>query len=251
MPSAVLVRQLYTDDEEVLFEAARPILFNGIEEVISRPDLGDRAIFLSLAPIEEAQRRSEAELWRAFEIARPRILGALLDSVVHGLRAMGGIQLDRLPRMADFAIWAAACEPALWPAGTFARAYAANRRAAIESVIEADPIATCVRAMMVDRTLWTGSASDLLRLCAQSARDDISGGTAWAKNPRALAGRLRRAQTFLRTLGIEIAFSREGRTGTRMIRVSTGVESSTVSIVNGVSHNGSPGDQDNFAGMRE
>jgi len=39
------VRQLYTDDEEVLFEAARPILLNGIEEVISRPDLGDRGDF--------------------------------------------------------------------------------------------------------------------------------------------------------------------------------------------------------------
>jgi hypothetical protein len=42
------VRQLYTDDEEVLFEAARPILLNGIEDVIGRPDLGDRAIFLTL-----------------------------------------------------------------------------------------------------------------------------------------------------------------------------------------------------------
>jgi hypothetical protein len=56
--------------------------------------------------------------------------------------------------MADFALWAAAYEPALWPTGTFARAYAANRRAAIESIIEADPIATCVRAIMVDRLIW-------------------------------------------------------------------------------------------------
>jgi hypothetical protein len=159
------VWQLYTDDEEMLFEAARPILLNGIEEVISRPDLGDRAIFLTLAPIEEAQRRSEAELWRAFEIARPRILGALLDSVVHGLRAMGGVQLGRLPRMADFAVWATAYERALWPAGTFARAYTANRRAA--------------------------------RFCAGCARDDIARGGAWVANPRALGGRLRRAQTFL------------------------------------------------------
>ena len=90
---------------------------------------------------------------------------------------------------------------------------------------------------MADRTMWTESASDLLRLCAEGARDDIPRDTAWAKNPRALAGRLRRAQTFLRTLGIEIAFSREGRTGTRMIRVSTSPENtvSTVSIV-GPSH---------------
>ena len=83
----------------MLFEAARPILLNGIEEVVSRPDLGDRAIFLTLAPIKEARRRSEAELWREFEIARPRILGALLDAAVHGLRVMARVQLERLPRM--------------------------------------------------------------------------------------------------------------------------------------------------------
>src|SRR3989454_10301520 len=110
------VRQLYTDDEEVLFEAARPILLNGIEEVISRPDLGDRAIFLTLAPVGEAQRRPESELWCAFEIARPRILGALLDAAVHGLSALGRVHLNRLPRMADFALWATACETGLWPA---------------------------------------------------------------------------------------------------------------------------------------
>jgi hypothetical protein len=173
----------------MLFEAARPILLNGIEEVVSRPDLGDRAIFLTLAPIGEGQRRLESELWRAFEIARPRILGALLDAVVHGLRAMSHVHLESLPRMADFALWATACEPAFWSSGTFARAYGANRSAAIESIIEADPIATCVRTMMANRTMWTGSASDLLSLCAESARNEISAGGAWAKNPRALAGR--------------------------------------------------------------
>ena len=194
------VRQLYADDEEVLFKAARPTLFNGIEDAIGRSDLADRAIFLTLPSIAEVQRHPEARLWREFEIARPCILGALLDAVVHGLRAVGCVQLDRLPRMADCALWAAACETALWPAGTFARAYAASRRAAIESIIEADPIATCVRAIMANQTMWAGSASDLLRLCAEGVRDDVSRGAAWAKNPRALAGRLRRAQTFLRTL---------------------------------------------------
>ena len=40
----------------------------------------------------------------------------------------------------------------------------------------------------------TGSASDLLRLCAEGAREDaLVAGPPWAKNPRALAGRLRRA----------------------------------------------------------
>ncbi len=42
------VRQLYTDRDEVLFQAARPIILNGIEDIITRPDLADRAIFLNL-----------------------------------------------------------------------------------------------------------------------------------------------------------------------------------------------------------
>ena len=212
------VRQLYTNDEEVLFQAARPILLNGIEDIVSRADLGDRAIFLTLAPIGEAQRRAESELWRQFENARPRILGALLDAVAHGLRVLDRVQLDRLPRMADFALWATACETALWPADTFARAYAANRRAAIESVIEADPVAACVREFMADRSMWTGSATELLRAGGDFINANIlTRRTGWPENPRALAGHLRRAQTFLRALGIEIAFSREGRAGTRII----------------------------------
>ena len=39
-------------------------------------------------------------------------------------------------------------------------------------------------------------------------------------SPRAVAGRLRRAQTSLRALGIEIVFGREGRLGTRTIRIT-------------------------------
>jgi hypothetical protein len=113
------VRQLYTDDEEVLFQAARPILLNGIEDVISRPDLADRTLFLTLPPIGDPQRRSEAELWREFEIARPRILGALLDAAAHGLRSLSELRhrLEQLPRMADFTLWTSACETALWPLG--------------------------------------------------------------------------------------------------------------------------------------
>ena len=159
------------------------------------------------------------------------------------------VRLDRLPRMADFALWAAACETALWPAGTFARAYAANRRAAIEDAIDADPVAACVRELMAERGSWTGSAADLLRVGADRSSDGIArGGTGWPKNPRALAGRLRRAQTFLRALGIEVAFSREGRAGSRVIRIR-GTPETTVSTVSSVPHNESqPGSRQPLPG---
>jgi hypothetical protein len=231
------LRQLYTDQDEVLFQAARPILFNGIEEAISRPDLADRAIFLTLTPIDDRRRRPERQLWRDFEVARPSILGSLLDAVAHGLRKFSKIHLDRLPRMADFALWATACETAFWPAGTFLRAYQANRRDAVEDLIDTDPVAVRVREIMADRSSWTGTASDLLRAGADFPGHGFSNGNGrWPKNARALAGRLRRAQTFLRTLGIEMTFAREGRAGIRTIRISSKFENrdptvSTVCIV--------------------
>ena len=119
-------RQLYTDTDEVLFDAARPIVLNGIEDMVSRPDLADRAIFLSLESISEARRRTERELWRTFRDRAPAILGALLSAAVRGLRELPSTKVARLPRMADFAEWVAACEGDLFPAGSFLRPIAAT-----------------------------------------------------------------------------------------------------------------------------
>ena len=87
-----------------------------------------------------------------------------------------------------------------------------NRRAAVENIIDNDPMAALVREIMAGRAQWTGSASDLLQMAPT--------GLAGQRAPGAVAGRLRRAQTFLRTLGIEIVFGREGRLGTRTIRIT-------------------------------
>jgi hypothetical protein len=215
------VRQLYSDQDEVLFDAARPVILNGIEDIVTRPDLADRALFLTLEPIPEERRRPEQELWAAFDAERPRILGALLNAVAQGLATLPQTRLDRLPRMADFALWATACETALWSVGTFWSAYCGNRDEAVEGVIDADPIAAAVRALMPTRTEWTGTASELLGALAEMAGERLAKSKTWPDSPRALAGRLRRAATFLRKIGIEIGFGREGRARTRVIRLST------------------------------
>jgi hypothetical protein len=213
------VRQLYTDQDEVLFDATRPMILNGIEDIVTRPDLADRAVFLTLEAIPEGRRRSEHEIWTEFEKEHPRILGALLDAVVEGLRMLPQTRLDGLPRMADFALWATACETALWSPGTFWSAYCGNRDEAVEGVIDADPIAAAVRGVMAMQSEWTGTASDLLGALAETAGERVAKSKTWPDSPRALAGRLRRGATFLRKVGIEIGFTKAGRTRTRMIHI--------------------------------
>lgn len=213
------VRQLYTDKDEVLFDAARPVVLNGIEDIVTRPDLADRVIFLTLEPIPEESRRSEKELWAAFNKVRPQILGALLDAVSLGLRRLPETRLEKLPRMADFALWASACEGAFWEEGTFWQAYADNRDEAVDSVIEADAVGSAVRSLMASRTVWTGTASDLLGALSEVVGETGRQAKTWPQTARALSGRLRRAATFLRKVGIDISFAKEGRDRTRTIRI--------------------------------
>ena len=213
------VRQLYTDQDEVLFDATRPVILNGIEDIVSRPDLADRAIFLTLDPIPEQSRKTEQELWERLGEVHSQILGALLDAVVHGLQRIAETRLESLPRMADFAIWATACEGALWPEGSFWSAYTGNRDEAVDSVIEADPTASAVRSLMATRTAWTGTASQLLATLSEEVGEKVTRAKTWPATPRALSGRLRRAATFLRKSGIDVSFQREGRSRTRTIYI--------------------------------
>ena len=203
-------RLLFTDDEEKLFAAARPVMLNGIDGVATRPDLADRAIFLALEPIPDERRLPEDELWAGFERARPKILGALLDAVAVGLRELPNTRLERLPRMADFALWAMACEGALWEPGAFARAYESNRADATESVVEADTVADSVRALMAERDEWEGAASELLNILGERVGARVTQLKFWPASPRALSSRLRRAAPSLRKLGVEITFGRLG-----------------------------------------
>jgi hypothetical protein len=202
-------RQLYSDSDEMLFDAMRPIILNGIEDFVGRPDLADRSVFLTLEPMPELTRQSELEFWSAFEKDKPQILGAILDMVVHGLKYLPDVKLNRTPRMADFARWGVACEGAVWPTGSFLRAYSTNRQGAVETVLEADVVATTLREFMAQRVdAWTGTATELHKLLNATAGEITTKAKEWPKTPKTLSGRLRRASSFLRNVGIRVAFDR-------------------------------------------
>lgn len=86
-------------------------------------------------------------------------------------------------------------------------------------MIDADPVATAVRAVMARQTVWMGTASELLGTLAEAAGERVAKAKTWPDTPRALAGRLRRAATFLRKIGIEFTFRKQGRVRTRMIDI--------------------------------
>jgi Toprim-like len=212
-------RELYTDQDEVLFGSKRPIILNGIDDVATRPDLADRSIVQTLAAISDERRKLETDLWEEFERRRPRILGALLTAISHGLKTLPDVKLDRKPRMADFAVWVSACEGALWKKGTFIASYAANITEAVETVLEADQVATALGSFMDTKSRFEGSASELLKALNDVVPESQQKAKGWPKRPANLGKMLRRIAPPLRKIGIDITFEREGKPGARNITI--------------------------------
>ncbi|NIZ63489.1 hypothetical protein DL239_21260 [Sedimentitalea sp. CY04] len=90
-------RKLHTDTDEVLFNATRPCLLNGIPDLAARPDLADRSIGITLPVISSRERRTLGSFNRDFAKAAPFILGALLDAVSCALARIDSVSLSEAP----------------------------------------------------------------------------------------------------------------------------------------------------------
>jgi hypothetical protein len=207
-------RMLYENTDEVIFRGMRPIVLDGIDKFIEREDLADRTIKIAMERIKDEERRDERTIDREFDEQRPGILGALLDVVASGLNRLAATKLDKLPRMADFALWIAACERALdWGEGAFLRIYDTNQKSALRDAAESDIVADAVVKFM-ERKDWQrglnkeehyeGTANDLLRGLFLCADERTTKSSDWPKNARSLSARLRLIRRQLTTRGVEV-----------------------------------------------
>lgn len=202
-------RELYTDAEETIFWAARPIIINGITDLAVRSDLLDRSILVTLPRIPDELRRTAVEFWRQFTEAAPAILGALLDGVSASIGGHQMVKLRRMPRMADFAVWVVAAEAALgWEDGSFLAAYSRNRASAHELALES---ASIVPPLTLLPESWEGTAGELLEQLANLAGEKSAKRADWPASPGALSGQLRRLAPDLRSISVEVTFTRTGQ----------------------------------------
>jgi hypothetical protein len=210
-------RQNYSDLDEVLIDVTRPIVFNGIPDLLAAADLADRALgVVSIPFVAGADRRPEREIWSDFDRDHPEILGGLLDALVGVLREEDAVPRHDLPRMADFSIVGLAAEAGgLWTPGTFRRALAANREGLVAGVLDSDPIVAPLRALLLKAPghRWEGSPTDLQAVLDDGVSESQKKHKEWS-TARSIRSRLRRLAPALRDVGIEVTLPtgrREGR----------------------------------------
>jgi len=210
-------RQLYADTDEVILDVMRPALLTGIEDLVGRDDLADRAITVTLSQIPDERRIPEHDLWTHIDEARPRILGALLDAVSTAICRWSSTKLAAYPRMADFTRWVVAAEPTLpWEEGEFQAAYGRIRDAVTARSIETNIVAAAVTELMKTVEVWKGTATELIEVLRPMVPDRAAATSAFPKLPTSLSNQLRRAAPALRRIGIDIDFK---KSGSRMITI--------------------------------
>jgi len=209
-------RRLYQNREEEVFNVSRPMIINGINEVIGKPDFMDRAIVLSLPAIDANDRKPENELLAGFEAARASIFGTLLDGVSSFLRHEHDVELAEPTRMADFCKNICAAAPGLGiGSDKFQAAYRDNLKDASSSIIEDNEVAQGIIQLVSDEG-FEGSAAELLERLNQLVPEPVKLQRSWPKNAQSMGSWMKRHTPALVDAGLHVEKIRAGKERTRL-----------------------------------
>lgn len=207
-------RTLFTNADETLIEAKRPVMLNGIVPMVTAQDLTDRVIHIDLP--ELGTYRTETAIDADFERDAPQIVGGLLDLFVKTLAVLPTVVLPRPPRMADYAALGEAMMRAEGSApGEFLTLYQDNRRESVARSLDSSPVACAVRRLVDEHPAvsllpaWDDPMGKLW-ITLGAYRD---GADAWPKSARGLGDALRRQRPALSQVGISVEIAKAGKHG--------------------------------------
>ena len=187
-------RVLYTPADLAVYAFRRAIILNGISWGDTRGDLGERLVTCELSPI--IRRYTEEDLQAIIAEMLPGVLGALLDLLVQVMAVLPRIQVDPLPRMADFARLLASVDEVLGTQG-LQRYRDRLERDARESA-DNDPVLTAIAHATVGG--WRGTAAELARRLADMAPEGAAGRD-WPRTGLKMAPYLARTAPVARKAG--------------------------------------------------
>ena len=206
-------RELYTNDDDVIYNFLHCIGINGINLGATKSDLVDRGIIIEHTPIPKYKKRLLKEIWQKFFEIRPHLLGYIFDILVKVLKfqkqSPDGLKLSEYPRLADFAEVGEIISRCMSnQPDKFIEAYFRNIELQTRDVVENDVVGKAIEIFIDSKTppLWNGTITELLDLLTKVAEDNLkiktSNGKLWPQAPNSLSRRINLIKADLRSIGI-------------------------------------------------
>ncbi|MFO0916534.1 MAG: hypothetical protein U0795_26495 [Pirellulales bacterium] len=235
----VVKRKLYADSDLTVLSFRRVIALTSIDAGSLRGDLADRMLKIDLLPISDHRRLSESDLWRRYDEMAGTVFAGLLDLLASALERMPSVQLDTMPRMADFArvLGALDSDALKW--------YLDQRDQLADEVLEGDPIAGPVMKLIeMSGGSWEGTNGQLREKLAEMFRKEYETAEKYVKdtttprNAPAMRVALKRISPALYRSGYEVEFgNRSPDRERRRLVTLTRRNSSKLSEVSALSDN--------------
>ncbi len=200
-------RELYENDEDIIYTFMRCIGMNGINLVTTRPDLLERSLLLELERIDPENRKTEKELYQNFAKDLPSILGGIFDVLVKAIQIQPTIKLNAHHRMADWSLWGCAIAEALgYSKEEFLKAYQNNITRQSEMLLNENIVATTLFSFVEEKKEWEGTATELLQeLYKRTPLDYFEKQEKyWPKSAASLMRKINELRTYLRQIGISV-----------------------------------------------
>lgn len=210
---SIASRRLYSDDQQQVLQLHGALLLNGIFGFVDQPDLGQRCLPLQLEPMGEAERESEADLLRRFEVDLPAIQRGLFDLIARILQHLPAAKVTNPQRMLEFCKWLAAFELADGhpQPGTYQDVYADVINEGQLDSIRDNVVGAAVLdfAQQVEGGEWSGTPKELLAaLNAFMSFGFQRPPRAWPDNEIALSKRISPQIAALKTQGVTVVLER-------------------------------------------
>jgi hypothetical protein len=204
-------RELFTNDDDIIYNFMHCIGINGINLGATKSDLIDRGLIIEHTPIPKNKKRLLKEIWQKFYDIRPKLLGYVFDILAKVLQFQRehpeGLKLSEYPRMAEFAEIGEIISRCMgYQPGKFIEAYFRNIDLQTRDVVENDVVGKAIE-IFIDSKLppvWNGTITELLDLLTKIAEDNLKirtiNGKLWPQAPNSLSRRINLIKADLRSI---------------------------------------------------
>ena len=206
-------RKLYSDNDEVSIDLHSLVCLNGYAINIEYPDLADRCIVISLKRIEAIHRRTETEIKENFNKMLPELLGTAFKIISKALRNIKNVEINELPRMADFSKWGYVIAEVIHKGfgKKFLKEYNKNLLDSRKNIAMQNCTIYAVSLFMQDKNHWKGSMSELYISLVNAIKSDTLSKNLPASFPKtasALSRAINKYKYELNSIGIDIYIGR-------------------------------------------
>ena len=209
-------RELYSNTSEIILKLKKPIIINGINLPGYKPDFLDRSVPILLKPIFGDGRLTENEIRQRVQELLPMARGYLLSIIPRAIQMYPDVEkelMGKLPRMADFVIWAECGLRAMgFSANAFFDAYQQVKKRETEDLAKENTLIIAIQELMKGKDEWKGTSSELLEALNPYVTENRRrfNTRLMPKDPKRLGRLIKEHELVLRDLGFEILTLSDG-----------------------------------------